>query len=48
VFLDQPTGAFEDELEAPVHDLAVDAADRILVLDVRKNVIRVFEEKKRG
>jgi hypothetical protein len=41
-----PTGAFSSELKTPFADLAVDSRDRVLVLDVKMNAIRVFEEKR--
>ncbi len=37
-----PTGPFSPELESPIFDLAVDAHDRVLVLDANRNAIRVF------
>jgi hypothetical protein len=44
-FLDRPTGAFASELESPLQDVAVDARDRVLVLDSRRNAVRVFQQK---
>ncbi|MFO7976405.1 MAG: hypothetical protein R6V12_17420 [Candidatus Hydrogenedentota bacterium] len=41
-----PTGPFSPELKTPLLDIAVDADDRILVLDANENAIRVFEIKK--
>ena len=45
IFYESPAGAFSCEIETPLVDLAVDAKDRVLVLDTNKNAIRVFEEK---
>ncbi len=40
-----PGGPFSPELDMPVLDLAVDAQDRILVIDGRANAVRVFQVK---
>lgn len=40
-----PLSPFSPEPEPPIADLAVDATDRILVLDADRNAIRVFELK---
>ncbi len=40
-----PTGPFSAELETLLLDLAVDAKDRILVVDANQNAIRVFQVK---
>ncbi|MBN2308207.1 MAG: NHL repeat-containing protein [Candidatus Hydrogenedentes bacterium] len=40
-----PTEAFSGDLHVPFGDLAVDARGRVLVIDVNRNAIRVFEEK---
>jgi len=44
-FLETPTGAFASDLKAPIQDVAVDAKDRVLVLDNRRNAVRVFQQK---
>lgn len=45
VFRASSGGPFSPELETPFRDLAVDAKDRILVLDANANAVRVFEVK---
>lgn len=40
-----PGNPFAEDVEAPIADLAIDAQDRILVLDNKHGVVRVFEEK---
>ena len=40
-----PTGPFSPELKTPLLDVAVDAQDRILVVDANRNAIRVFQVK---
>jgi len=42
-FSDSPDGSLTCDLETPIRDVAVDAKGRILVLDGRRNKIRVFE-----
>lgn len=44
-FRETPGGPFSPELDMPLLDLAVDAQDRILVLDGRANAVRVFQVK---
>jgi hypothetical protein len=44
-FHESPLGAFSEEVEVHFLDLAVDARNRVLLLDGRRNVIRVFQEK---
>ncbi|MCP4645294.1 MAG: hypothetical protein GY851_32930, partial [bacterium] len=44
-FHDGPTGPFSDDLEMPIKDLAVDTEGRVLVLDGKRNTIRVFVRK---
>ncbi len=45
IFDDVPEGAVLCDLETPLQDLAVDAKNRVLVLDSKRNVVRIFEEK---
>jgi sugar lactone lactonase YvrE len=48
VFEETPEGVALQDLETRLQDLAVDARDRVLVLDSRRNVIRIFEEREQG
>lgn len=45
IFDDILEGAVLCDLETPLQDLAVDARNRVLVLDSKRNVVRIFEEK---
>ena len=44
-FQDPPAGTVSGSLETPLKDLAVDARDRVLVLDAKERAVRIFEEK---
>jgi len=44
-FADTSAGAVDPDLESPLRDLAVDSRNRVLVLDSRRNAVRIFEEK---
>jgi hypothetical protein len=42
-FRSTPGGPFSAELDMPLLDVAVDANDRILIVDGRSNTVRVFK-----